>query len=127
MRRSVECARIDDAVAHANAVPVYALGHGVRDDIGSPLEGPTVDRRRERVVHDERHTVRVRHVCEMLAIGHRERRIGDHLAEDYLGVGPKDRHKLLARAIKQNEREFAKHDQRSRHEVAPSQDRYMLF
>ena len=105
----VELARVDDGAAHSCAVAVHVLGGGVRHDVSAPLDGTTVDRRGERVVHDERHTVGMRGVGELLNVKHRERRVGDGLAEDGARIVLEGRVELGGRAVGRNERGLDAH------------------
>ena len=81
----------------------------MRDDIGTPLDGPAVHRRGERVVHDERHAVRMGRLREALDVEHGERRVRDGLAEHGLRVGAERGLQLLVRAIGRDERALEAH------------------
>ena len=109
MRHPVEVARVHDGTAHCGAMAVHVLGGGVRDDVGAPLDGTAVDGRGERVVHDQRHAVRMSRGGEALDVEYRERWVGDGLAEHALGVGAKCRLKLLVACIGRDERALQAH------------------
>ena len=81
VRKPVELAGIDDRAADLRSVSVHIFRRRVRNDIDAPLEGPAIDRRRERIVDDKRNAVRVRNLSELLEIENVERGIGDRFAE----------------------------------------------
>ena len=83
-RAPVEAARLDHDAAHRRAVSAQELGHGVDDDVGAPLERPAQERRRERVVHDQRDAVLVGDRGERLEVHHQAARVGQALGEDGL-------------------------------------------
>ena len=66
---------------------VHILGGGVGHDVSAPLEGAAVDRRGERVVHDERYAVGVCGLGELFDVQHGEGRVGDGLTKHDLGIG----------------------------------------
>ena len=105
----VELAGVDDCSADRCAVAVHVLGGRVGDDVGTELDRAAVDRCREGVVHDERHTVGVGCVCEFLKIKDGQSRIGDGLAEDRLRVGLEGLIELLGRAVRGDEGEVDAH------------------
>ena len=109
MRHPVERAGVHDASAHACAVTVHVLRGGVRHDIRAPLDGVTVHGRRERVIHNQRHAVRMRRIRETLDIKHGQRRVGDGLAEHGLRVRAERRLKLLVGAVGADERALQAH------------------
>ena len=109
MRRPIELPGVHDGPAHAGAMAVHVLRGGVRHDVGAPLDGTAVHRRGERVVHDQRHPVRVRGGGEALDVEHRQRRIRDGLAEHGLRVRPERGLQLLVGAVGRNERAFQAH------------------
>ena len=109
MGHPVELARVDYGAAHSRAVAVHVLGGGVRHDVGAPLDRTAVDRRGERVVHDERHAVGMRGGSELLDVEHRERRVGDGLAEDGARVVLESGVELLGRAVGRDERGLDAH------------------
>ena len=109
VRRPVEASGVHDGTAHAHAVAVQVLRGGMRHDVGAPFDGAAVHRRGERVVHDERHAVRVRGCGEARQVEHRERRIRDRLAEHGLRVRTEGSLKLLVGAVRRDERTLETH------------------
>ena len=103
MGHPVEVARINDGAAHCGAVAIHVLGGGVGHDVGAPLEGTAVDRRGERVVHDQRHAVGVSRSGEAFDIEDRECRVGDGLAEHALGVGSERRLEFFVARVRRHE------------------------
>ena len=93
---------VDDDTAEIRRVAVHVLGGGVGHDIRAPLERTTHHRRREGIVDDQGHAVCVRRGGEALDVEHGERRVGDSLAEDELGVGAKCCLELLIRAVRRH-------------------------
>ena len=109
MGHPVEVTRVHDGAAYCGAMAVHVLGGGVRHDVGAPLDGTAVDGRGKRVVHDQRHAVRMSRGGEALDVEYRERRVGDGLAEHALGVGAKCRLELFAARIGRDERALQAH------------------
>ena len=79
----------------AAGVAVHVLGGGVGHDVRAPLKGTAVDRGGEGVVHNQRDAVAVGGSGKFFNIQHRQRRIGDGLAENGLGIGPEGCVQLL--------------------------------
>ena len=109
MGHPVEAARVHDGAAHARAVPVHVLGGGMRHDVGSPFDGAAQHRRGKRVVHDERHAMRMRRRGETLDVEHGERRVRDGFAEHGLRVGTERGLELRVGAVGRDERAFQAH------------------
>ena len=109
VRRPIETSGVHDGPAHTHAVAVQVLRGGMRHDVGTPFDGAAVHRRGERVVHDERHAVRVRGCGEALDIQHRQRGVGDRLAEHGLRVRTERSCKLLVGAVRRDERTLEAH------------------
>ena len=55
-------AAVDDGAAERRAVAAHELGQRMHDDVGAVFDRPQQDRRRDRVVDDQRHAVPVRDV-----------------------------------------------------------------
>ena len=77
----VEVAAVDDTAAYAGGVSVHVLGSRMNDDVCSPFERTAVDRSRECIVHNQRHSVTVCDTGKLFDIQHFERRIGDRFSE----------------------------------------------
>ena len=105
----VELPAVHDGPAQSGGVAVHVLGGGVGDDVRAPLDGAAEHGRSEGVVHDKRHPVTMRSLGKFLNIQHRQRRIGDGLAEYRLGVGPEGGLQLLLRAVRGDEGELDAH------------------
>ena len=67
----------------------------MHDDVGAVLDRAQQDRRRHRVVDDQRHAARVRHVGERLDVADVAGRIADALAEHRAGVVVDQRRDVL--------------------------------
>ncbi len=81
----------------------------VRHDIRAPFDGATVHGRRERVVHDQRHAVRMRRIRKTLDIKNGQRRVCDRLAKHALRVRAERRLKLFVGAVGADERALQAH------------------
>ena len=79
-------AAVDDDAAHGRAVAAHELGQRMHHDVGAVLDRPQQDRRRDRVVDDQRHAVPVRDVGERLDVADVAGRIADALAEQRAGL-----------------------------------------
>ena len=82
-----EAPGVDNRAAERRAVAPDELRQRMDDDVGTVLDRLQVQRRRDRVVDDERHPVSVRDIADGLQVDDVERRIADRLAEDGFGVG----------------------------------------
>ena len=83
----VEGAAVDDHAGDRAAVAAQVLGGGMHDDVGPPLERADQVGGGQGVVHDQRDAGFVRHRADALEVQHILARVGDHLAEEQLGVG----------------------------------------
>ena len=104
MGHPVKLTVIDDDATQVGRVTVHVLGGGVRDDVGAPLKGTAHHGRREGVVDHQRHAVVVRSLGKAFNIEHGQRRVGDGLAKDELGVGLEGGLQLLIGAVGCDER-----------------------
>jgi hypothetical protein len=93
--REVEGAAVDDGAADRGAVAAEVLRRGVHDDVGAVLERPDEVRRRDRVVHDERHARGVGDPRDPRDVEHVDQRVGDRLGVERLGVRLRGRAPLL--------------------------------
>ena len=82
----IEIAAVDDRAANAGRMAVHIFGRRVRHDVGPPLDRAAVDRRGERIVHDQRYAVTVRDPREFLDIQHGYAGIGYRFAEQRFGI-----------------------------------------
>ena len=98
----VELAGINNAAANTSAVAVHVFRGGMGDDIGAPFEGTAIYRRGERVVHDQRHTMRMSRIGKTLDIQDIKRWVCNSFAENRFGVRAKCRFKLIIRAVRRN-------------------------
>src|ERR1019366_6418691 len=81
----VEAAAVHDGAADRRAVAADPLRGRVEDDVGAVVERTAEKRRRERVVHDERHPRRMGDTRERFEVGHVELRVADRLDIDGAG------------------------------------------
>ena len=82
----VEVSAIHDGTAYAGGVAVHIFGGGMYHDIGTPFERAAVNRSREGIVYNQRHAVAVGDAGELFDIEHFQRRVGDGLTKQCLGV-----------------------------------------
>ena len=87
-RGEVELAAVDDATGDRGAMTTEELGHRVHDDVGTPLERTDAVGGGDGVVDHERHTDIVGDLGDSLDVEHVVARVGQHLAEEGLGVRP---------------------------------------
>ena len=88
---------------------VHVFRGGMGDDISAPFEGTAIYRRGERVVHDQRHTMRMSRIGKTLNIQYVERWVRNGFAENRFGVRAKCRFKLIIRAVGRNKRALQTH------------------
>ena len=98
--RPVKIAAVYDAAAYAHGMAVHVLRRRMGHDVRPPLKRPAVDRRGERIVHDQRHAVTMSQAGKLLNIQHHQGRIGDRLAKYRLGVGTERLLQLLLRRVR---------------------------
>ena len=99
MLRPGEAAAVDDGAAQRGAVAAQEFGQRMHDDVGAVVERLEQDRRRDRVVDDQRHAVAVRDLGQRLDVADIAGGIADGLGEHRLGVlvdQPLDRVGLVA-------------------------------
>ena len=84
LRAPVEVAGIDHDAADRGAVAADELRQRVDDDVDALIEEPRADRRRDRVVNDQRHADAVGGLGPSWNVEHVEARVADRLAEDGL-------------------------------------------
>ena len=111
----VELAGVNNATANASTVAIHVLCGGMGNDISAPFEGTAIHRRGERVVYDQRHTMRMSRIGKTLDIQDVKRWVCNGFAENRFGVRTKCRFKLIIRAIGGNKGAFQAH---ARHGVA---------
>ena len=99
MRHPVEVAAVHNYSSYGGRMSVHILGGRVGHDVASPLERPTINRRGEGVVHDERHPVAMGDACELLNIQHAASRVGDGFAKHGARVGAERLLYLLFRSL----------------------------
>ena len=99
----VEVAAVNDATAYLRCMTVHILGGRVRHDVGTPLKGTAVDRRRERVVDDEGNTMLVCDACKLLDVQDFAARVRDGLAEQRLSIGTEGGRNLLLGSLLRDE------------------------
>ena len=105
----IEVAGVHDRAADAGAVAIHVLGGRMGHDVHAVLERTAVDRRRERVVHDDRHAVVMRGGDELVEVEHDQRRIRDRFGEHGLGIRLERGVQLLRRAVGAHERALDAH------------------
>ena len=66
----IEVSAVYDAAAYTGGMPVHVFSSGVNHDIGSPLKRTTVDRCRECIINNQRHTVTMGNAGEFLNVEH---------------------------------------------------------
>ncbi|MCP1774796.1 hypothetical protein J2R91_001308 [Bradyrhizobium japonicum] len=76
-----EVSGIDDGPAQRGAVAAQKLGERMHGDVGAVIERLEQDRGRDRVVHDQRHAMRMRDLGERLDVADVAGRIADGLGE----------------------------------------------
>ena len=97
---------------------VHVLRRGVRHDVRPEFERTAQDRRRERVVNNQRHARGMRDLRELLDVENTTGRIRHRLAEDTLGVRTNRRGDRLSVRIRIDERRLnAKLLERDRQEI----------
>ena len=102
MRQPVELAAVDNRTAKAGCMAVHILRCRMRYDISAPFNRTAVNRRREGVVHDQRHTMTMRSVGKFFNIQHRQCGVSNNFAKHSLGVVLKSSVQLLVRSIRRN-------------------------
>ena len=84
--RPVELARVDDDTAERSTMPANPLGSGVHDDVSTVINRSNQETAHaEGVVDQERYTVLVRHIRDLLKRRDVELRVSDTL--DVYGLG----------------------------------------
>ena len=78
----VEPAGIDDGAAERGAVAAHEFGQRMHDDVGAVIDRTQQDRRRHRIVDDERHAVTFGDRGQRLDVADIAGRIADAFAED---------------------------------------------
>ncbi len=86
VRRPGKAAAVDDGAAERGAVAAHELGQRVNDDVGAVFDRAQQDRRRHRIVDDQRNAVPRADLCQRLDVADVARRIADALAEDGTGA-----------------------------------------
>ena len=109
MRHPVKRTCINNAAAHARTMTIHIFGGGMRNDVRTPFDRIAVHRRRERVVHNQRHAMSMRRISKTLDIQDGERRISNRLAKHTLSVRTESSLKLLIRAIRAHKRALETH------------------
>ena len=109
MRHPVKRTRINNAAANARTMTIHVLGGGMSNDIRTPFNRVAVNRRRERVVHDQRHAMSMRRIGKTLDIQNSQRRVRNRLAKHALSVRAESGFKLLVRAIRAHKRALETH------------------
>jgi len=105
----VKLSGIPDASAYARAVAVHVLRCRMRHDIRSPFKRAAVHRRRECIVYDQRHAMRMGCLGEFFEITYRQGRIGNRLAEDGFCIRAECRLQFFLRSIRRYEGEVDSH------------------
>ena len=82
MSAPVEISEVDDRAAHRGAVAAHELGERMDDDVGAVLDRPEQDRRRHRVVDDERDAVFVSYIGVSREVDDVAGGVADALAKD---------------------------------------------
>ena len=100
MGHPVKLPAVYDGSADGSAVPVHVFCRGMGHDVRAPFDWPAVDRRREGVVHDQRYAVTVGRCGKLFNIQHRQRRVGDGLAEHRPRLGAEGSLQFLLGAVR---------------------------
>src|ERR1700760_4566156 len=82
----IELAAVHDNSTHSSPVAAHKLGQRVDHDIRTKGDRTQQDWRRNRVVHDQRHTALMRHGGNRLDVAHISRRVAYTFAEDCPGI-----------------------------------------
>ena len=103
MCHPVKMSTVHDRTADCGAMTIHVFCGGVGDNIRAPFDRPQVHRCRECIVHDQRDPVTMCSCRELLNIKHRQRRVGDGLAEHQLRLRPERRIQLFIGCIRRYE------------------------
>ena len=102
MRQPVELATVDNSTAQASSMTIHILRSRMRYDVCTPFQRAAVNRCREGVIHDQRHTMTMRSVGKFFNIQHRQCGVSDNFAKHSLGVILKSSIQLFVRSIWRN-------------------------
>ena len=86
VRSPRKAAAVDDGAAERRAVAAHELGQRMHDDVGAVFDRAQQDRRRHRVVDDQRNAVPRADLRQRFDVANIARRIADAFAEDGAGV-----------------------------------------
>ena len=82
----VEVTAIHHGATHLTRMTVHVLRCGVSDNVCTPFKRTAVDRRSKRVIHNEWHTMPVRHLRKSLDVEHIAARVRNRLAKEALRI-----------------------------------------
>ena len=102
MRQPVELAAVDNRTAQASSMTIHILRSRMRYDVCTPFQRTAVNRCREGVIHDQRHTMTMRSVGKFFNIQHRQCGVSNNFAKHSLGIVLKSSIQLLVRSIGRN-------------------------